>query len=85
MKLSNETYDILNKVQRWLTLLSALYVGIVSAWHLNWPTTEVEETIKYIVIFLAGILETSTYFYNKSQKQEMANDYDVSEPDENHG
>ena len=67
MKLSNNLYDILNKLQRWLTAVGALYVGIASVWNFPYPH-EVEETIKYVVIFLATILETSTFFYNKERK-----------------
>lgn len=68
MKLNNDVYDILNKLQRWLTAIGALYVGIASVWKLPYPH-EIEETIKYVVIFLATILETSTFFYNKEQKK----------------
>ena len=67
MKLSNTLYDILNKLQRWLPLISALYVGLADTWGLP-LAPQIEDTIKYVVIFLAGILETSTFFYNKEQK-----------------
>lgn len=84
MKMSNETYDIWNKIQRWLPAVAVLYLALSQIWSLPYGD-EINKTITAITAFLASVLETSTYFYNKKQKEESVNDYDAVNPDESIG
>lgn len=62
MRLTNRAFDILKYIQRYLPLLSTLYVGLSAIW--GWPlANEVSKTVAVIATFLAGILEVSTVAY----------------------
>ena len=78
MKLSNETYDVWNKIQRWLPAVAVLYLTLSQIWNLPFGD-EINKTIQAFCTFLAAIIETSTFFYNKKQKEEMTNDFSVDE------
>lgn len=62
MKMSNELYDILSKIQRWLPALGAFYLGLCKVWGL-WYGSEVNETIVLLATLLAATLEISTARY----------------------
>lgn len=80
MKLSNETYDIWNKIQRWLPALAVLYLALAQIWDLPFGD-EINKTILAITTFLASILEVSSANYYKMLNK--GNDFDVN--DENLG
>lgn len=64
MKLSDKAYDILKTIQRWIPLVSTLYVALAAIW--GFPlANEVSKTLGAIAAFLAGILEIATSTYNK--------------------
>lgn len=62
--MKNTTYDILNKVQRWIVALGVLYLAISAIWHLPYGD-EVNQSIVAIATFIATILEISTAQWNK--------------------
>lgn len=64
MRLSNKAFDIIKAIQRWLPLVSTLYVALAAIW--GWPNAdEISKTLMAIAAFLAGILEIATATYNK--------------------
>lgn len=64
MLMSNTTYDIINKINRWLPALGAAYVGLSAIW--GWPLSdEVNKTIAVVCALIAATLEISTAKYNK--------------------
>lgn len=61
--MSNTVYDILNKIQRWLPALGALYLGLCKIWGFLYGS-EVNDTIALLATFMAMTLEIfSTKFY----------------------
>lgn len=54
--MSNNLYDIINKIQRWLPALAALYLGLTLIWPLPFGE-EVNKTIALVATFLAATLE----------------------------
>lgn len=64
MLMSNKTYDIINKINRWLPALGAAYAGLSAIW--GWPLSdEVTKTISVACALIAATLEISTARYNK--------------------
>lgn len=64
MLMSNELYDILNKIQRWLPALAVFWMTISSIWNIPYGEP-VRDTIIAIATLLAATLEVSTARYNK--------------------
>jgi hypothetical protein len=81
MRLSDRTYDILKMIQRWIPLVSTLYVALASIWGLP-LADEISKTLMAIAAFLAGILEIATATYNKGG--EIVNDYEAPTDVVNH-
>ena len=64
MLMSNKTYDIINKIQRWLPALGAAYVGLSAIW--GWPLSDqINQTVAVVCTLIAATLEVSTAQYNK--------------------
>ena len=68
--MSNRTYDILNKIQRWMYALGAFYIGLCAVWGLPLGD-EVNKTIALVATLLAATLEISTAEYRKNQNLQM--------------
>ncbi len=64
--MSNKTYDILNKIQRWLPAIGIFYLAICEIWGLGFGN-EVNSTIVAIATLLATTLEISSGNYHKSK------------------
>ena len=64
--MSNKTYDILNKIQRWLYALGAFYIGLCAVWGFPYGD-QVNKTLALVGTFLAATLEISTASYRKNQ------------------
>ena len=62
--MSDKVYDIINKAQRWLVALGALYLAVAEIWKLPFGN-EVNKTIVAIGTFLAIVLETATAKWQK--------------------
>ena len=62
--MTDKTYDIINKAQRWLVALGALYLAVAEIWNLPFGN-EVNKTIVAIGTFLAIVLETATSKWQK--------------------
>lgn len=65
MMMSNETYDILNKIQRWLDAVAIFVLAICTIWSLPYGE-KIRDTILAVAALLAGILEVSTARYKKT-------------------
>lgn len=64
--MNNTTYDILNKIQRWLPALGAFYLGLCKVWGFMFGS-EVNETIALVATLLAATLEIfSARFYKEN-------------------
>ena len=66
--MSNKTYDIVSKAQRWLPALGAFYIGLCKVWNLPLGD-EVNQTIVLVSTLIAATLEISTVQYNKSKEE----------------
>lgn len=64
---TNQVYDILSKIQRWLPSLGLFYVAIAKIWGLPWGS-EINETIVAIATLLAATLEVSSARYYKEER-----------------
>lgn len=62
MTMSNTTYDILSKIQRWLPALGAFYLGLCKVWGFMYGD-EINQTIALAATLLAATLEISTARY----------------------
>lgn len=69
MTMSNTTYDILSKIQRWLPALGAFYLGLCKVWGFLYGS-EVNETIALVATLLAATLEISSARYYKAERLE---------------
>ncbi len=67
MMMSNATYDILSKIQRWLPALGAFYLGLCKVWGFLYGS-EVNETIALAAALLAATLEISSVKYFKTEQ-----------------
>lgn len=64
MMMSNELYDILNKIQRWLPALAVFWLTICTIWGIPYGEP-VRDTIIAVATLLAATLEVSSARYNK--------------------
>lgn len=70
MKLSNQAYDILSKIQRWLPAIGIFYLALCQIW--NFPHgDEVNKTILALAAFLAATLEISTGRYHADNATDL--------------
>lgn len=65
MMMSNVTYDILSRLERWLPALGAAYLALAAIWNLPLGD-QINQTIAVVCTLLAATLEVSTYQYNKT-------------------
>ena len=66
--MSNQAYDIINKVQRWLPAVGVLYLTLANIWGLPFGDA-INATVVAIATFLASILEVSSVAYHKAQAE----------------
>lgn len=67
--MTNKTYDLLSKIQRWLPALGVFYLAICKIWGLPWGG-EVNDTIVAVATLLAATLEISSGRYYKAEREE---------------
>ena len=65
--MSNNLYDILNKIQRWLPALAAFYLGLSAVWPLPYGN-EINKTIALVATFLAATLEIFQSRWNRDHE-----------------
>ena len=76
--LSNKSYDIINKAQRWLVALGVFYLAIAEIWHLPFAN-EVNNTIVAIGTLVATFLEIMTSKWNKENSISITNYKELAE------
>lgn len=73
MKFSNELYDIINKIQRWLPALGVLYLALCKIWNLPFGQA-VSDTMLAVSAFLAATLEVASVTYHKDVTTQLLGD-----------
>lgn len=69
MKMPNELYDVLSKLQRWLPALGVFYLAISAIWGFPYGD-KVNETVLAVSTLLAATLEVSTMVYLRDKENE---------------
>ena len=77
--MSNKTYDILSKIQRWLPALAVFYMALCTIWNLPFGQ-EVRDTILAVAALLAATLEISTGSYHAAVLDDLI--YAATQEDE---
>lgn len=67
--LTNELYDILSKIQRFLPALGVFYLALAQIWGLPFGD-EINMTIAALATLLGTALEISTGIYLKNKEKE---------------
>lgn len=62
--MNDKTYDIINKIQRWLVAIGVAYLGVSAIWGLPYGD-QINQTIVVLSTLLATILEISTTKWQK--------------------
>lgn len=76
--LSNNTYDIINKIQRWLCAAGVLYLAISAIWGLPYGD-QINQTVVAVATFLATFLEIATSKWNKENSITITNFKELAE------
>ena len=76
--MSNNTYDIINKIQRWLCAVGVLYLAVSAIWGLPYGD-QINQTIIAISAFLATVLEIATSKWNKENSISITNFEELAE------
>lgn len=79
MLMSNKTYDIINKIQRWLPALGVFYLAMCQIWGFQYGD-EVNKTILAVTALLAATLEISTGKYHAAVLDDLI--YSATHDDE---
>lgn len=70
--LSNNAYDIINKIQRWLCAVGVLYLALSAIWGLPFGD-QINQSIVAVSAFLATFLEIATSKWNKENSISITN------------
>ena len=66
MRLNDKTYDVLNKIQRWIPAVGIFYLALCQIW--NFPFgNEVNNTIVAVAALMATTLEIANGQYQKDK------------------
>lgn len=76
--LSNNAYDIINKIQRWLCAIGVLYLAVSAIWGLPFGD-QINQTIVAVSAFLATFLEIATSKWNKENSISITSFKDIEE------
>lgn len=66
MRLNDKTYDILNKIQRWIPALGVFYLALCQIWGFSYGD-EVNNTIVAVATLMATTLEIANGQYQKDK------------------
>ena len=66
MRLNDKTYDILNKIQRWIPALGVFYLALCQIWGFSYGD-EVNNTIVAVATLMATTLEIANGQYHKDK------------------
>lgn len=79
LSMTNKTYDVLSKIQRWLPGLAVFYLALCQIWGLPYGD-EVNKTVLAISALMATTLEISTSSYHASNVTDLL--YSMADIDE---
>ena len=84
LSMTNKTYDVLSKIQRWLPALAVFYLALCQIW--NFPYgEEIQKSVLALSALLAATLEISTSTYHANNVTDLLYsmvDIDEDEVDE---
>lgn len=66
MRLNDKTYDILNKIQRWIPALGVFYLALCQIWGFSYGD-EINNTIVAVATLMATTLEIANGRYQKDK------------------
>lgn len=66
MRLNDKTYDILNKIQRWIPALGVFYLALCHIWGFSYGD-EINNTIVAVATLMATTLEIANGQYQKDK------------------
>ena len=66
MRLKDKTYDVLNKIQRWIPAVGVFYLALCQIWNLPLGD-EVNNTIVAVAALMATTLEIANGRYQKDK------------------
>ena len=66
MRLSDKTYDVLNKIQRWIPALGVFYLALCQIWGFSYGD-EINNTIVAVATLMATTLEIANGRYQKDK------------------
>ena len=70
LSMTNKTYDVLSKIQRWLPALAVFYLALCQIWGLPYGD-EVNKTVLALSALMAATLEISTSSYHASNVTDL--------------
>ena len=66
MRLNDKTYDILNKIQRWIPAVGVFYLALCQIWGFSYGD-EINNTIVAVATLMATTLEIANGRYQKDK------------------
>ena len=66
MRLNDKTYDILNKIQRWIPAVGVFYLALCQIWGFSYGD-EINNTIVAVAALMATTLEIANGQYQKDK------------------
>lgn len=66
MRLNDKTYDILNKIQRWIPAVGVFYLALCQIWGFSYGD-EINNTIVAVATLMATTLEIANGQYQKDK------------------
>ena len=84
LSMTNKTYDILSKIQRWLPAVAVFYLALCNIWNLPYGE-EIQKSVLALSALMAATLEISTSSYHANNVTDLLYsmvDIDDDEADE---
>ena len=66
MRLSDKTYDVLNKIQRWIPAVGVFYLALCQIWGFSYGD-QINNTIVAVATLMATTLEIANGQYHKDK------------------
>lgn len=70
LSMTNKTYDILSKIQRWLPAVAVFYLALCNIWNLPYGE-EIQKSVLALSALMAATLEISTSSYHANNVTDL--------------